>query len=255
MVNIPKDHPRYQSLITREMITEAVDAGICTPIGLIAHGRGEAFDYLIGEKTINPALIATRVSVAMLLLAKNPVLSINGNTAALVPEDVINLGKVLNSRLEVNLFYRTEQRVKNITEKLRQCGAKEVFGENPDAKIPGIEHARSKAYKEGIYSADVVLVPLEDGDRCKALVDMGKSVITIDLNPLSRTSQTATVTIVDNLIRVIPNMVAISNEMKKLKEAELRKVVDNFDNKRNLGDVVSHINKRLAKLSIYTDQE
>ena len=81
------------------------------------------------KKPIDSALIATRVSVAMLLLAKNPVLSINGNTAALVPEEIINLGKVLNSRLEVNLFYRTEQRVKNITEKLRQYGAKEVFGE------------------------------------------------------------------------------------------------------------------------------
>lgn len=249
MVNIPKDHPRYQSLMTREKVTEAVEDGICSPIGLIAHGRGEALDYLIGEKTIESALMTTRVSVAMLLLAKRPVLSINGNTAALVPEEIVKLGEVLNARLEVNLFYRTEERVHKIVEKLRKCGAKEVFGENPDAKIPGIEHARSKAYKEGIYSADVVLVPLEDGDRCKALVDMGKSVITIDLNPLSRTSQTATVTIVDNLVRVIPNMINIAEEFKKMEPNELKELVLAFNNKRNIKDVISHINRRLTDLS------
>ena len=47
----------------------------------------------------------------------------------------------------------------------------------------------------------MVLVPLEDGDRCKALVAAGKQVLVIDLNPLSRTSMTATVTIVDEVSR------------------------------------------------------
>jgi len=249
MVNIPEDHPRYQSLMTREKITEAVDTSICSPIGLIAHGRGEAFDYLIGEETIDPAMLATRVSVAMLLLAKRPVLSINGNTAALVPDEIVSLGEALNSRLEVNLFYRTEERVRRIIERLKQSGAEEVFGENPDARIPGIEHARSKAYKEGIYSADVVLVPLEDGDRCSALVNMQKCVITIDLNPLSRTSQTATVTIVDNIIRVIPNMISLAFEMKDLKEEKLKEIVEGFDNKRNLKDTISCIGDRLVTLS------
>ncbi|MDY6965997.1 MAG: 4-phosphopantoate--beta-alanine ligase [Halobacteriota archaeon] len=248
MVNIPKDHPRYQSLMTREKITEAIESGICSPIGLIAHGRGEALDYLIGEETITPALMATRVSVAMLLLADRPVLSVNGNTAALVPDEIVSLGDVLNARLEVNLFYRTEERVHRIVERLRECGAEEVFGEEPDARIPGIEHARSKAYKDGIYSADVVLVPLEDGDRCKALVDMGKCVITIDLNPLSRTSQTATVTIVDNIIRVIPNMISMAREMKASEESVLKELAENFDNKRNLKDVIAYIGSRLSGL-------
>ena len=249
MVNIPKDHPRYLSLMTREKITEAVDDGICSPIGLIAHGRGEAFDYLIGEKTIDCALKTTRVSVAMLLLAKRPVLSVNGNTAALVPGEIVELSKVLNAQLEVNLFYRTEKRVQKIAEKLRKFGAEDVFGEEPDAKIPGIEHARSKCCKEGIYSADVVLVPLEDGDRCKALVDMGKKVITIDLNPLSRTSQTATLTIVDNLIRVVPNMISLSGEMKEMNETKLKESVENFNNKENLKDVLDYINNRLSIIS------
>ena len=47
----------------------------------------------------------------------------------------------------------------------------------------------------------MVLVPLEDGDRCEALVAAGKQVLAIDLNPLSRTSMMATVTIVDEVSR------------------------------------------------------
>lgn len=50
----------------------------------------------------------------------------------------------------------------------------------------------------------MVLVPLEDGDRTEALRRMGKTVIAIDLNPLSRTSRAANITIVDNVIRAVP---------------------------------------------------
>ncbi|GIT11701.1 MAG: hypothetical protein CM1200mP32_11940 [Methanobacteriota archaeon] len=39
------------------------------------------------------------------------------------------------------------------------------------------------------------------GDRCEALVAAGKEVLVIDLNPLSRTSMTATVTIVGEVSR------------------------------------------------------
>jgi 4-phosphopantoate--beta-alanine ligase len=51
-----------------------------------------------------------------------------------------------------------------------------------------------------------VLVPLEDGDRCEALISLGKQVIAIDLNPLSRTSKTATVTIVDDVARAMSRL-------------------------------------------------
>ena len=60
---------------------------------------------------------------------------------------------------------------------------------------------RSVCCSEGIGGADSVLVPLEDGDRCEALVKMGKQVLVIDLNPLSRTAMTATVTVVDEVSR------------------------------------------------------
>ena len=66
-----------------------------------------------------------------------------------------------------------------------------------------LEHWRQGG---GIFDADVVLIPLEDGDRCEALVAMGKKVIAIDLNPLSRTARKATVSIVDNILRAVPNL-------------------------------------------------
>ncbi len=48
---IPEDHPRYESLLSRDKIIKACKSGILADAGMIAHGRGEAFDYLIGEKT------------------------------------------------------------------------------------------------------------------------------------------------------------------------------------------------------------
>ena len=45
------------------------------------------------------------------------------------------------------------------------------------------------------------MVPLEDGDRCEVLVALGKEVLVVDLNPLSRSAKMATVTIVDEVSR------------------------------------------------------
>ena len=64
-----------------------------------------------------------------------------------------------------------------------------------------MEGPRSKCTEEGIGLADTILVPLEDGDRCEALVGLGKEVVVIDLNPLSRSSMMASVTIVDEVSR------------------------------------------------------
>jgi 4-phosphopantoate--beta-alanine ligase len=85
----------------------------------------------------------------------------------------------------------------------------EILGANPDATIPGLKGPRAKCESRGILQADVLLVPLEDGDRCEALVAMGKTVIVIDLNPLSRSSQRGTITIVDELTRCLENMLTM----------------------------------------------
>jgi len=238
---IPKDHPRYESLMTREKLVSGFKAGIVCAEGLIAHGRGEAFDYLIGEKTTEPARTATRVAVAAMLTAKHPVISVNGNTAALVPDELVCLGEKIGARLEANLFHRTDERVDKIIRHLKAHGAKGVLGKKAEARIPGISHERGRVSEEGIYSADVVLVPLEDGDRCEALENMGKKTVAIDLNPLSRTAQTASVTIVDNVVRAIPNMVKLVDEMKGLPESELKRICASHDNKAMLGEVIRRI--------------
>src|SRR3990172_11368729 len=113
---IPESHPRYESLITRDRIVEGVEKGITSLHGLMAQGRGEAFDYLIGEKTSKSAHRAEKAAAAVLLLAKKPVISVNGNVAALVPEAIIWLSDAIDAPLEVNLFHRTEERVKKIIE-------------------------------------------------------------------------------------------------------------------------------------------
>ncbi len=242
---IPKNHPRYESLMTRELIVDGVEKGITSIHGLIAQGRGEAFDYLLGEKTTESALNAEKAAAAALLLAKKPVISVNGNVAALVPEDIIKLSGLVDAPLEVNLFHRTEERVNNILRHLRSLGAKNLCTKS-DAQIPALSHERGKVDSDGIFSADVVLVPLEDGDRCKALVDMGKTVIAIDLNPLSRTAQCASITIVDNITRAVPNISGFAEELKNSKKNALLKLVDEFDNRKNLSDAVNEVLAHLA---------
>ena len=49
--SVPRNHPRYHSLIARHVLEEGVSKKITTITGLVAHGRGEAFDYLLGERT------------------------------------------------------------------------------------------------------------------------------------------------------------------------------------------------------------
>ena len=247
MTDIPPDHPRYLSLLTRERLAKGVRDGIASEQGLIAQGRGEAFDYLIGERTTASAREAERAAVATLMLAKNPVISVNGNAAALSAKEICRLANILDAAVEVNLFHRTEERVSKIATLLRSEGCGKLYGERPDRLIPGLSHERAKATSAGIYTADVVLVPLEDGDRCEALVKMGKRVIVVDLNPLSRSAQTATVTIVDNIVRALPNMVALAQEMKGMSDMELGEIVEEFHNDRALAAALDDIVDNLKK--------
>ena len=216
--------------------------------GLIAHGRGEAFDYLLGERTTPQAAKAEKAAAALLILAGNPAISVNGNVAALASKQVVALSKAISAKIEVNLFYRTESRMRKVAESLRRSGARVVLGMRPDARIPGLDSKRALCSREGIFSADVILVPLEDGDRTQALARMGKVVLAIDLNPLSRTSTAATVTIVDELTRALPRITSFSRELKG-RRAYAERVATSFDNRKNLGDVLRHIEARLDRLS------
>jgi 4-phosphopantoate--beta-alanine ligase len=181
----------------------------------------------------------------MLLLAERPALSVNGNVAALAAEEMVDLAAALKIPLEVNLFHRSEERVAKIADLLREKGAAQVLGERPDASVPGLDHARALATRGGIYDADVVLIPLEDGDRCEALVAMGKKVIAIDLNPLSRTARKATVSIVDNIVRAVPLLTEQVRKLLGAPRAELEAMVRDYDNEKVLRRGVREIKEHL----------
>jgi len=235
----------------RERLVEGFREGYVVPQGLIAHGRGECFDYLLGEATVEEAWEAERAAVAALLTAKRPVISVNGNVAALVPEGVVQLARATGAAVEVNLFYRTREREELIAEVLRRHGAEEVLGVGDDASctIPELFSERRRVSCRGIYVADVVFVPLEDGDRTEALRKMGKFVIAVDLNPLSRTARAASITIVDNVVRAVPNMVKLAEELKALPREELEAMVRRFNNDENLRRVLRRISQRLVELA------
>ncbi|GBC74191.1 hypothetical protein HRbin05_00225 [archaeon HR05] len=235
-MRIPENHPRAESLRIRERLVECLRRGIVVEQGLIAHGRGEAFDYLLGERTTIYAREAIRASVAMMLLADHPVISVNGNVACLCAGDVVRLASLTNARIEVNLFYRSYEREKAIEMLLKEHGASTVYGvgDRASMSIPELMSERRRVDRDGIYSADVVLVPLEDGDRTEALVRMGKKVVAVDLNPLSRTAKSATITIVDNITRAMPLMVETAKWLKDEPRDRLNEILRSFSNARNL---------------------
>jgi len=244
---IPSSHPRAVSLLIREKLIHGFENGLVAKEGLIAHGRGETFDYLLGEKTTKSAKKATKAAALALILAKKPVISVNGNIAALCAKEIVHLAIIVDAKIEVNLFYGYKKRKQNIARILRKNGAKEILGLDPRSsrRISGLDSPRRVVDKDGIYAADTVLVPLEDGDRTLALVKAGKKVITFDLNPLSRTAQTADITIVDNVVRGLKELII---ECKKVSKNP--KTIP-FDNKRNLSEAINEIRKNLARRARY----
>jgi 4-phosphopantoate--beta-alanine ligase len=138
------------------------------------------------------------------------------------------------------LFYSSEKRKKAISKILRKSGAEEILGidKKQFTKLKGIDSARRIVDKGGIFCADVVLVPLEDGDRTIALKKAKKRIITFDLNPLSRTAQTADVTIVDNVTRAMKLLISESRKPRKQ---------ITFDNKKNLKSTILEIRKNLER--------
>ncbi len=182
MGEIPDSHPRKASLLARAKLTEAAAEGLLAESALIAHGRGEAFDYLLGEKTSESASLAIRETAARLLKAErleNLRLKV-ANQEPPLGRDALQWPEIVNSV--------------------------DILGGDADGRIEGLEGPRAICSSRGIESADAVLVPLEDGDRCEALVALGKQVLVIDLNPLSRTARMAHVTIVDEVSRAMTEL-------------------------------------------------
>lgn len=248
---IPKKHPRAESLKIRKKIVEAYEKGILATTGLIAHGRGECFDYIIGEKTLPFALNAEKAAVAALLIAEKPVISVNGNLASLCPSELVELSNLVNAKVEVNLFYRSQKRLNTISKFLKRYGLNHLLGVNSKTcvSMSTICSLRSKVDPEGLLIADVVLLSIEDGDRTVAYRKLGKTVIAIDLNPFSRTAIQASITVVDNVVRAFPTMVKLAKDLRYEDSNTLKKIIDNFDNMKTLQEAVEFINSRLMSFT------
>ncbi len=244
-LEIPKNHPRYQSLKQRERLLEFYEKGIVTISGLISHGRGEAFDYMLGEKSTEFALQAEMAALLKILKSKNPVISVNGNVTALADEEIVAFARKYNIKVEANIFYWSEDRINKIVDHFKSLGLN-ILGRNQNARIPGLMHDRGRCEQEGIYTADTVLIPLEDGDRAEALKKMGKFIITIDLNPLSRTSLYGDISIVDDVLRTFQNF-------NNFNLNELTKVYEDFDNHANLENIKKFIGKRMNTLTSWPE--
>lgn len=249
-IEIPKDHPRYHSLMNREKVVDGMETKVVAPAGLIAHGRGEAFDYLMGEVSGLFALKAVKAAACAFLTADHPVISVNGNVAALCPEEFVELARLAGAALEINLFYRTPGREEAILEVLKRAGAGKVFGvgESASARIPEVGSERRRVDPEGILKADLVFVPLEDGDRTEGLVKMGKTVVTVDLNPLSRTARRSSITIVDNIIRTMPLLIREVKILRDKPKKELHDYLKHYNNTEVLADSLDRIIGRLEEL-------
>lgn len=245
-MTVPETHPRHDSLQAREALVDGVEEGYVAQQGLIAHGRGETFDYLLGEETTPPAREQARAAAAALVAAEHPVVSVNGNVAALCPEGVAALQEALGCRVEVNLFHRTDERVARIRKRLEQAGCRDVLGEEPRGRIPGLDSRRAKVAQDGIEQADCVLVPLEDGDRTEALAAMGKTVVAIDLNPLSRTAQRASITVVDEVSRALER---VREAADGLHADEADEALASFDNDEARAETLAYLRERLGKLA------
>jgi len=238
-------HPRYASLKVRHRLAEAHRRGLVVPEGLIAHGRGEAFDYFLGERTTPGARTAERTAAEWLLAAERPVVSVNGNVAAIAASEVAALARAVPGlQVEVNLFHRTGARARQVAAVLRAAGVTHVLGVHPTATIPNLPSDRAKVDRRGIQVADVCLVPLEDGDRAEALKSLGKRVISIDLNPLSRTSRTADLPIVDEVQRALR---AIAEEAQRFRSSGRTARFRPFDRHGALADALATITRGLSR--------
>lgn len=239
-------------MLLREKLVTGFNRGLVASEGLIAHGRGECFDYLLGECTTESARAAINVASAMLLLARYPVISVNGNVTALCAEQVCRLNRSIeNSAIEINLFYYTKEREMLITEEFKKYGLTELLGIDPKnlVSIPELESNRRLVDRDGISKADVVFVPLEDGDRTMALKRINKKVITVDLNPLSRTALTSDITIVDNIVRVIPQLIErVEYHKKYSSEDDLNGLIENFNNIDGLGKTLEVIKSKQVSI-------
>lgn len=88
-IEIPDNYFCKVFLEIREKIIVGYISYEVVIVGFFVYGCGEVFDYFIGEKTNDLARHAIRAAVVVMLFANHPVISVNGNVCALVPEETV----------------------------------------------------------------------------------------------------------------------------------------------------------------------
>lgn len=251
MGHVPPSHPRAASLRIREALVAGADGGIVVREGLIAHGRGEALDYILGERTGRRARAAISAAAATLLLAERPVVSVNGNVAALCAREAVLCARALGAGLEANTFHGDGGRRRRIAARLESHGARGVLGASRAhrARLGGLDSERGAVDSRGIAVADAVLVALEDGDRAEALSRAGARVVAIDLNPLSRTARAADVTIVDNVVRAMGLLASRCSALRASPRGRLERIARAHDNAATLAGHASEMRSRLGRIA------
>ncbi|MCK4849384.1 MAG: DUF137 domain-containing protein, partial [Candidatus Heimdallarchaeota archaeon] len=83
----------------------------------------------------------------------------------------------------------------------------------------------------------------------QALTHLKKEVISVDLNPLSRTSLTASVSITNNITRAAAEMVVIAKELKHLSRDELLIERSKYNNRKLLETALFYMSNRLTRLA------
>lgn len=251
MGHIPASHPRAASLRVREALVAGAERGLVVREGLIAHGRGEALDYILGERTGRRARSAISAAAATLLLAERPVVSVNGNVAALCAREAVMVARELGASLEANTFHGDSGRRRRIAARLESHGAMGVLGASRAhrARLRGLDSERGTVDSRGIAAADAVLVALEDGDRAEALSRAGARVVAIDLNPLSRTARAADVTIVDNVVRAMGLLASRCAALRASPRGRLAAIARAHDNAATLAGHAGEIRARLGRIA------
>jgi len=118
-------------------------------------------------------------------------------------------------------------------------------------KLSHIASDRAKRRQNGIFQADVVFVPLEDGDKAQALTKLGKTVLTVDLNPLSSNcSSKVPLQSSNEVTRAFKNLVSFAKHWKsETNHDELDLLKTTFDNLENLKASYALMQKRLRSLA------
>jgi len=239
---IPKDHPRYKSLVTREHLAECARTGIVSLEGLTSHGRGEAFDYLLGEKTSESALLAGKDCGGPAPHRKTPGAlrerqhrGACGTRNRASPEG--KRGARRGQPLPPDTRTGTADRDGSSAMPVRT-----VFSGRSRSASSRSPTTGPFCRREGCLLPMSCLSRSKTATAARCSVGMGKKVIAIDLNPLSRTAKTATLTVVDEVTRALPE---IAQACTALSDGKCRSLVAVMDNRVFLQEAKEEMARRL----------